>query len=189
MTEITPSQSEDPLPRKHDSLLARVTQFHAENQQLGVTHEYVASDERDPFVWKAHQVNDKDVNFRLAKSEPLRYLMWAAYRLIGTLPSEDEVPKIRDTEKFSLATEQQLLNTLNNNDREVLRRYHAFLLANSGAPEPIPNAPFTEARIAEPRPRSKKEEMLAAIFDHMEILKLQKDPTPSDRDSTSVDIS
>ncbi|MFY9228121.1 MAG: hypothetical protein WAO28_02240 [Candidatus Microsaccharimonas sp.] len=181
-------QSEDPLPKKHDSLSARVTRFHAENQQLGGTYEYVVTDERDPFVWKAHQVNDKDVNFHIAKSEPLRHLMWAAYRLIGTLPSEDEVAKIRDTETFNPAIEQRLIAALSDNDREVLRRYHNFLLANSATLE-SPVAQASEAPSVESRPRSKKEEMLAAIFEHMDILKLQKESSEVDKGSTSVDIS
>jgi len=115
--------------------------------------------------------------------------MWAAYRLIGTLPSEDEVPKIRDTEKFDPIIEQRLIDALSGNDREVLRRYHNFLLAHSSLPEPTPSAPVSEVPAVEPRPRSKKEEMLAAIFEHMDILKLQQDPTQVDAGPTSVDIS
>lgn len=183
-------QSEDPLPKKYDSLLARVTQFHAENQKLGGTHGYVVSDERDPFVWKAHQENDKDVNFNLARSEQLRHLMWAAYRLIGTLPSEDEIPKLRDTEVFSPEIEQRLIDALSDNDREVLRRYHAFLLANSLLPEQAPSAPvIAEKPVVESVRRSNKEEMLAAIFEHMDILKRQQESAISDKGSTSVDIS
>ena len=112
MSEITPLQSEDPLP-------PRVNNPDFSPKKDYTLGEYVVTNPRDPFVWLA-SATEKVVQ---RPSKNAKQVLWAMYRMSGNFPDDDEYLKWRDR---SLDTES-LFKDLYEADLMCIDRYQKFL--------------------------------------------------------------
>jgi len=113
MSEIVPSQSEDPLPPR----VGNPDFFPKKDKTLG---EYVVTDPRDPFVWLA-SATEKTVQ---RPSRNAKQILWAMYRMNGNFPADDEYLKWRDRDLDTEARFDELYEA----DLKCIDRYQKFLV-------------------------------------------------------------
>jgi len=190
MNERTPAQIEDPLPIQDPLTFdEEVYLFHEQNPLVPNSphklSELVSFDPRDPFVWLATQSGPPKIEVRQVNpqtgmletnmltpgyTDAFRTVMWAAYRMSGTLPNGDFTPKLRDGETVGDSQDESLFNDLKVWEKKILADYvlHLRSFPTVYEQESIPLVRSINEHIQhlDPKARAVAEQALVGILEN-----------------------